>query len=437
MTEDLYEFLDYIIDNDISLEEKLQLEDLTMERAQFLMTDFTTKFQNLAKKYELPISSRTALCKKLLSLSEETKEEEFLWLYCAIINDLGLLLDTNRAERTLQQDISNYLTMNKNISHMYQNLLARKEQQINFDTLIAKIKKIRFEKIIAKEKKNFSRERDAVFQLYLNTWEVLDNRKYLFDNISMICTALNNEHLIKIAPLFIYQVFNKHRSNIVSNEIFNFSMPSLWKFSEYKIEKNNGKNFKANEQKLELYSNLRKIFARTKLVDQELSLYGFYVLSNLCDFYYEYFATNSEDAEGFTLPLEVFFDKSLFTCWENGNDDAVLFKDNIFSPWEISDFINVKHVRNDKIMEPIIKYINEHQEDFLDKFIREHANKQLVEKLIEDILLAANPPREYLLEELLPITYVAINILLLEMVDLWAEDILIRVGKSIISNSNL
>lgn len=434
MSEDLYKFLDNMIEDDISLKKELQVAELTMKQAQSLLTEFTNKFQCLVHKYELPIYNRAALCKKLLLLSNKHKEDEFLWVYCAIINDLGLLLDTKRTERTLHQDISNYLTMSKNIAHMYQALLARKEQQIKFDELISIIKKFSFEKISTNEKKDFSKETAAVFQLYITTWGIPVNDKYLFDNISILCTALNNESLIQIAPLFIYQVFTKHRSNIASNEIFNFSMSSLWHFSRYQIEKDNGKNFKDNKQKLELYSGLSKIFAQTKLVDKELSWHGFYILSNLCDFYYEYFDREDDD---FPLPVKAFINKSLFTCWENGNNDAALLNNDIISTSEINDFINIKHVRNDKIMEPIIKYMKEHQEGFLDKFIDEHANEWIVRNLVLDILLAANPPRDYLLDELLPITHVAINILLLQIVDLWAEDILIRVGENIVSNSNL
>lgn len=98
-------------------------------------------------------------------------------------------------------------------------------------------------------------------------------------------------------PFYLFQVMVRHTNRLAQNPDFQIVPASLWKYKEYEITKNNGKNFNKYERCIGLFQKLCKLYKNDPHIDIALCrygmggqeydhcnyLYGFRILGNGCN----------------------------------------------------------------------------------------------------------------------------------------------------------
>ena len=277
-------------------------------------------------------------------------------------------------------------------------------------------------------------ERDAVFQSYVRIFELSGSSTRLLDNITWLLRAADrNAILRKIKPLLLYRMLTRHGKRMQTSDDLRVDCRTLWKYQEYGIEKDNGKNYRMNVRYLTLFSKLCSICEADGQVDIPLCVFGFDHLSNLGEFYRDY------EPEGVTIPfgftLEDILMDSLFSCFENGYDDNVAAAYYDISFKKLDRFQRSPERRYSRGLERIEKYMNRELDKLTEWFLNADAGG--IKKLCSDILEAAALPTSLQPGDAAEtaLFLAAINSGLMEAVDTYAEDYLVQAGDALIGEA--
>ena len=212
-------------------------------------------------------------------------------------------------------------------------------------------------------------------------------------------------------------------------------MAALWRYKNYQLEEDNGKNYKTCLRYLSLFEALHVLFADKPGVDAELCLYGFDHLSNLGEFFR---LLNREDWQiDFGPQIDDIFLKCPFTCFEHGYGDNIVLTVNNLSVQELDTYLSSKNHRRICALDRVSAYMNRNIVELTTRFLDAKASETptLCEEIFvsADLPLAQRPANETERALLLA----AINQALMEAQDDWAEDYLIRAGKAMIGDDPL
>lgn len=389
MGKKLDDIVDVLLTSSLTLSERLEQENLSLIQAKQECQEYQDKFQNICRKYALPADNKLMLCRELYKILQRERNDELKWLYCAVICDLGLLLDKAREKRTEEQDILNYLDSSRALQFLKQ-MISRKEKYKEQINSLLRYKKTDRESL--NQNKLFIAEGDVekIAQIYKNCLERIRGlQEEIFkENISSISWKINaQEDLQRIAPLFFYQVIVNHKARIIKSTDINPVISKLWKYKEYQIEKDNGKNYKMLERLTAFFIQLCEYFFPKDKVDRELTLYGFAHLSNICEWYYDVYKRKDllyaplreiaaydmydlKQAEEFLpVPLSSVLKRLGFTGFE---PEYFLALNRLYGVeeclQEADEFYEEEFTSDSKAVSRIKKYIAEHEKQ-LEKFI--------------------------------------------------------------------
>ena len=93
--------------------------------------------------------------------------------------------------------------------------------------------------------------------------------------------ARNNDLIEKIIPFYLFKVMVRYTNRLAQNPDFQIVPASLWKYKEYEITKNNGKNFNKYERCIGLFQKLCKLYKNDPRIDIALCRYGMEQCSNI------------------------------------------------------------------------------------------------------------------------------------------------------------
>lgn len=341
-------------------------------------------FVDTLRRYGLPQDDRFALCRLLYERAKETPSDELLRLYCDIVCDDGFLFDT---EWIGTDEAVCWLMEKEDADALYSYLSERMEESLRFRKILEKAKEINF--VDLHSGADTSSCADEIFQTYIQVFRPVRDQEKLLGNIAQLLhIAGHAEELAPIKPLFIYRMLTRHGKRLQTNETLKVDFQALWSYQMYKIEQDNGKNYRTNMCYLKLFSRLCDIFQSDKTVDISLCIHGFGQLSNLREFYQLYAPGDFEIP--FAPPVEDLLDESPFSCFAHGVEDNVVMVSSGIPFKELDRFQRSIDRNRSRALAQISEYMNRNITDLVTKFWG--ASPEDVKTLCAEILEASALP---------------------------------------------
>lgn len=332
--------------------ENLTIEDLLKER------DLKQKqLKELSFRLDFPLENPFEVCVKLSQQEKYSKEiGEFLRLF---VPAHGLFLHIDTTDDKYEQITEYGLCFDELIE--VDNILSTIESlQENWNRLkpllLTKTKSELLPTNVTKEE---------LLKVYCINLAKPKNTEIFLYNLESLLTELNQaEHLRKLAPLYLFQMFVRHKSRLEKNKDLTVKMTSLWTYKEYAITENNGKNFQKAVEHNNLFMDLCLLFKKDSSVNDALSKWGFFQCSNLLEF-------NRDCMQGQADAIFPLFDDlvkaSLFSCYRCGGYDAFLLKECDLTFEKITFFQCLPNYH--PLLQKIEDYINDHAFDLCTRFI--------------------------------------------------------------------
>lgn len=416
------------------------------------------RFLSEARRFGLPVENRFMLTQTLCEKAEAEPSQALLRLACYILCDTGVLLDMNTESRSPEEDVAGWQIVRKDAEELYAQLSARKRMSAQFRELLERLKKTRPVSVSGGSGTMPETSEEQVHRVGQAYSEIFplgeENVEQLCGNISLLLNIANSSpDIAAVKPLFLYRVLTRHGKRLQTATDLRPDFRALWKYKHYKIDNDNGKNYRIYAQYLSLFETLYDLFETDETVDAPLCLYGFECLSNLTDFYRRFYPEEeqtipfSHSVEGLLLKPE-----RMFSCFEYGYGKCVIWEEfdlgtlnGLFQgtlgglfvgKW--SGILSSKDKAFQKAFEKIEGYLNANAAELLTRFLQEREPEQ-VSRLCAEILENVELPeklrpkngaqttvrdraRAVLFQE-------AIKELLIEKADVYAEANLIRACK--------
>lgn len=417
-----YDLINQLIDSTETLEAKLKQENLTFIHAKEGMQYFIAHIKDLCTTYSLPLNNKSKFPQKLSQIMQNLPPQDLLLLYTAVLCDKGLLFDIERTDRTIEQDVGCYLTLKREMNFLSDDFSMKSTYKNTF----IKLKNQCALKNIPLHKSGTEADIYFVFQTFTKYFAIARSHdsKIIMDNIALICSLLaNNEKLLRIAPIFIYQIISKHKTRFCKTANFHVEWDKLWTYKSYQITTDNGKNFNNIIDLVNFFLDLCHYFNQNPKIDIELSHYIFSESTNLCEWYY----SNCEYDEKITLsvPLIIRIAQCHIDCFENSPNYNCTNE-------QFTDFFSYKKSYTKQIQRTINQYLDTHLpmiQKYMDILPTNLDKKQhLVYKILDDMTLPSKciPPAD------LPLLYSVITTLIEIEINQQTEKTLLLLGNHLI-----
>ena len=321
------------------------------------------------RRFELPIENRLLLSTALYEKALKEPSQALLRLICYMLCDSNLLWNPNPEDRSPEDDVNEWKTMRRGAAILYADLSARKRMSVQFGELLERLKQFRFSSVLKKPTDNPEKEAIAreIAEIYIQNFPHKGKAPQLADNIFLLLTiADDNPDLAAIKPLFLYRVLTRHGKRLQSASDLRLDFKALWKYQSYKIDDDNGKNYRTYAQYMFLFETLYGLFETDETVDAPLCLYGFGHLSNLTDFYRRFYP-EEEQTIPFSLSVEELWLKleHTFSRLECGYGKCVVLEENGISLRKLSGILSSKDKAFQKAFEKIEGYLNANAAELL------------------------------------------------------------------------
>ncbi|MEH2940814.1 hypothetical protein [Lawsonibacter sp. JLR.KK007] len=420
-------------------EQLLEEKGLSREDVLRSAEAYKTGFRRRLSDRDLPVYDRFALCRLLSEQAQSEPSEELLRIYCGILCDPGLLLD-HEPEITDAEDRTDY---EEQIIWQYFDLLTEQNKLLH---TIKQRKELagRFEKITKENRSPKPVDCDTgrsyeILQCFLGLFDMPQkgNESILLDNLShYIQVAGASPALKSIEPLFLFRLLTRRQSYMCSQPGFEAKLPPLWRRDNNKVDENNGRNFKQYRLNLHLFCRLCHIYRKDEAVDFPLCWYGLEQVTVLKAFYWDHIATDwryadSEDDFPFIPTIEELVEDFLFSCFENGYGDNVLFMDSGLTYRELERFQCSSNPAISHTLEKLSDYMNCHAAELAERFLQ--ADLPQVKVLCRDILEQAGIEGIYQPKSAhnLALFLASINGGLMDIQDYFAGQYLIQAGHAL------
>lgn len=391
LDKDFYKKLDSLILSSIKTNEIIKSKNIKINLEKERLIEFSNKFSYLCRKYELDLTKRADFCQKLnkqvkeLYSSEKDnknffeKDDELILIFCVFICDNACLMDYiynyGQQKKITKENIVDFVQLKDYANTLTALIKDRRIQKECFNSILNTLPlktegiKISYNSVNEKEKKKIL----DIFKNYFGSTKFKNSINIIEDNIEHILKILHsNSNLKKLAPLFIFEVLKEHK-NRISKIPLEFHINKLFfKFKNYMIEKDNKKNFNSYCNMCIMYLNLIEYYKNFEYVDLDLCNYGFYSISNLCDWYYYIFLSindttdkniikiiekfNKLNNEYFLIPMEYIICDCNVTYFKYGLLDCLVYKEYYIDKNRSS--INLK-IKNDNLSVHIYKNISD------------------------------------------------------------------------------
>ncbi len=357
MFDDLEEFFDSFEIDENELENALNENNTTYEQALKETENFRNNFFDTVKKNNIKDDNCFSICFDITSnIYDGNINDDLIYLYFAVITDKGLLFDLKPEERSEEQNILCFLEQKNNI----QKLMDKIQMKKIYEDRIQEISKLK----IKEYTENIQDEQADIYFISMQ-YEFLNynqNNNVFLDNIGGLVQQVNSAEMLKSLKPYIYSaVLSRKHKMMLERKNYSVNIKSVFKYNEYTINNDNGKNFDTYANYLELYDHLRRFFENDKDVDLEFSDYCFANLSNLSDWYYK----NCEVNENIPKTLK-------YEISEYLKNDITLVD---YSKYKISDFM----LKNKAVSIVYSNTLSEDKNLYLDFISAMYNNKSIKE----------------------------------------------------------
>ena len=322
---------------------------------------------------------------------------------------------------------------------LYRLLCDKRQMSDRFQKTLKLAKKRTRGKGVAGDGQKAETSAARVLNAYTEIMKLRGGTGHLLDNlVALMQAAEGNPALLSIKPLFLYRALTRHANRLKKDAAPRLDLNALWHYQHYQLDEDNGKNYKACARYNKLFEALYGLFRDEPGVDAALCLYGYDHLSNLGGFYRLCYVI--DPPLDFGMEVEDIFTKCVFTCFENGYGDNVILEESGLADRQMKQLLCSDERRHVCALDRIDTYLNRNRPNLTARFLEVMAGHPAeVRALCEEVLQASDIPRAQRPKnkretELL---LAVINRELMDSVDEWAEDYLVRAGKMLIGDDLL
>lgn len=244
------------------------------------------EFFSVCKTKKIPTHNKAALLYQLsIRLEEKPDDEQIRQLLLLGLADYGILLGhfwktaVREEEIKYQEFKRKYMELVEDDKLQRSLFLQWKEVQTSYDSIP------QIDAYDDIDEMTYETETNRAVYLYRKFMGISEkNSPELYHNLHrFICMTRQAKEYRLIAPLFLFQLMVRHTGRLAVKENLDVSLKSLWDYKEYRIEKDNGKNFRRYKLYARLFCKLCKEYQSDTSVNLALCAYGFGASSNLVD----------------------------------------------------------------------------------------------------------------------------------------------------------
>lgn len=296
---EIYKYINELADQYVETDELLKRNHLTFDEALQQAKQFKEKFYTLLDKYSIGSQSIVVICYELMErISQYPDNPDFQYLYLCVMTDFCLLVRTD-PDPDDEQKIRNYLHQQELIQELTKFWKSQSENIRKYQELLEYLKKP-----IKVKNKDYSEETEFLYQLTIQhtfLYESVENSVYKDNLNALVIYIHSDEKLIRVKPYIIFVALARKTGLMQKREHFMPNLKALFKYQDYNIYKDNGKNFNLYQSELELYDHLQRSYIDEEdNVDMKLCDFCFANLSPLSEWYY----MNCEPNEDIPMSLK-------------------------------------------------------------------------------------------------------------------------------------
>lgn len=299
--EDSYEFFKFVetlADNYIPLSTLLKNAGLTFEQGISRINEFRTKIFSLMKKYKIKTENVLSAGLDMCEIIEKCSiNDEIIHMYTSFVTDCGLLFDLHPDSRTDEQDLYCWFEQQDKANELAE-FIRR-----HFD-FSEKLKKFSASGYTLHSNENVQTEQALLFGISLKEKFLSGGKEssvYL-ENIGELVRIVNAyDELSGIKPYVYFAVLSGKHKMMLERPGYIPNISSVFTRKNYRIDCDNGKNFKNYDEYIDLYCRIREYFIADPSADIDFSDFCFSALSNLSEWYYY----GRKDTSEFYVPMGI------------------------------------------------------------------------------------------------------------------------------------
>lgn len=277
---EIYKFLKEAADNYVPIKKRLKTLGLTLDEAYQKACEYKNEFYSLLKSHgidsEIPEIILIDICKQ----TDFYRDEGMFRLYCMAAADRILLFEDITDK---EQMILCWLDIKDKVEELMAYLQGLPVYRSRLEKLVKSIKKSPTEKTDLEEQANLYRMSLEHGFIYKYGYK---NNLYL-NNVGELVRLVNsNEQLKSVKPYVYSAVLSRKHKMMLERADYTPNIKDVFKYKEYKIYDDNGKNFDTYQSYLELYEQLQRYYSDDPEVDIDFSDYCFASFSNLSEWYH-------------------------------------------------------------------------------------------------------------------------------------------------------
>ncbi len=357
--EEIEDLINEAADSYKPIEEILSEYGFTFEQVLGKANQFRERFFQILKNKEIDTFNISKICYDVVTLLDKDIDNDTIFIYTALLSENGLLFGNISDD---EQKIHLWLDQADRIELLTELIKKEPEYQKRF----LELKKYK--------SKNVMTETDREEQVILYQMAVENTFLYkyrhsniILENIGELVRQVNaSEVYCQIKPYIYFTVLSRKHKMMAERKNYIPNIPKIFEYQEYKIYRDNGKNFDTYQSYLELYGQLRESYEDE--IDVEFTDYCMTNTSNLTEWFFD----NCEPVDYIPMSLNQIIDYLSNTILITPEFD------------DISDFTDKNPVLE-------IAYENELENDeYLSEFVNAMQNGEDISKYAERLYEQAN-----------------------------------------------
>lgn len=278
---EIYKFLKEAADNYVPIKKRLKAIGLTSDEAYQKACEYKNEFYSLLKSHGIDSRIPEIILIDICKQTQFYSDEGMFRLYCMAAADRILLFE-NITDK--EQMILCWLDIKDKAEELMAYLQGLPVYRKRLEKLVKCIKKSPTEKADLEEQANLYKMSLEHGFIYKYGYK---NNLYL-NNVGELVRLVNsNEQLKSVKPYVYSAVLSRKHKMMLERADYTPNIKDVFKYKEYKIYDDNGKNFDTYQSYLELYEQLQRYYSDDPEVDISFSDYCFATLSNLSEWYHE------------------------------------------------------------------------------------------------------------------------------------------------------
>lgn len=362
------------------------MEKLEREEQESKAYKWKRDFQELRQTYNVADCNKaTVYYMSALQLKEQMQDNALKRLFIYAICDDGFLMDRYTDYKEQQMKVS-FCNTEKRMRKLLTLLQKEKEMCEQWGEIVGR-KRFSLKNRVYSD--DYNEELLTLCSLFRETFEMSERQTpNLADNLQyFLMEARNNDLIEKIIPFYLFQVMVRHTNRLAQNPDFQIVPASLWKYKEYEITKNNGKNFNKYERCIDLFQRLCKLYKNDPHIDIALCRYGMEQCSNIPEWTSMWLHKKEKKC---TTKLHRFINELYLSCIET--DEPGQHAANTIFPHKMAEeeklFIRDLDAKLE-IAYAVKSYILEHIEELIQFMKIQYKDVEQVKCLVTDVYHAS------------------------------------------------